>query len=134
MNAKEFPLLTQAENVFNAVKNELEVASLNPIDEAMPFVVECNASESTISAIINQAGRQVALMSRTLQGSELPYPAVEKEATPIIEAVRGSYIAPIAQLVSALDFNFERAVEGSILTAGKRLSLKNLNVIIRAIN
>ena len=31
-------------------------------------------------------------------------------------------IAPIAQLVSALDFNFERAVEGSILTAGKRLS------------
>ena len=41
---------------------------------------------------------------------------------------------PIAQLVSALDFNFERAVEGSILTAGKRLSLKNLNVIIRAIN
>ena len=38
------------------------------------------------------------------------------------------------QLVSALDFNFERAVEGSILTAGKRLSLKNLNVIIRAIN
>ena len=31
-------------------------------------------------------------------------------------------------------FNFERAVEGSILTAGKRLSLKNLNVIIRAIN
>ena len=33
-------------------------------------------------------------------------------------------IAPIAQLVSALDFNFERADEGSILTAGKRLSLK----------
>ena len=30
--------------------------------------------------------------------------------------------------------NFERAVEGSILTAGKKLSLKNLNVIIRAIN
>ena len=43
-------------------------------------------------------------------------------------------IAPIAQLVSVLDFIFERAVEGSILTAGKRLSLKNLNVIIRAIN
>ena len=43
-------------------------------------------------------------------------------------------IAPIAQLVSALYFNFERAVEGSILTAGKRLSLINLNVIIQAIN
>ena len=34
------------------------------------------------------------------------------------------YIAPIAQSVSTLDFTFERAVEGSILTAGKMLSLK----------
>ena len=36
----------------------------------------------------------------------------------------GCCIAPIAQSVSALDFNFEGVVEGSILTAGKRLSLK----------
>ena len=44
-------------------------------------------------------------------------------------------IAPIAQLVSALDLVTSSVqVEGSILTAGKRLSLKNLNVIIRAIN
>ena len=55
MNAKEFPLSTQAENAFNAVKMELEVASLNPIDKAMPFVVECDASESTISTTLNQA-------------------------------------------------------------------------------
>ena len=42
---------------------------------------------------------------------------------------------PIAQLVSALDLVTSSVqVEGSILTAGKRLSLKNLNVIIRAIN
>ena len=44
-------------------------------------------------------------------------------------------LAPIAQLVSALDLETSSVqVEGSILTAGKRLSLKNLNVIIRAIN
>ena len=43
--------------------------------------------------------------------------------------------APIAQLVSALDLVTSSVqVEGSILTAGKRLSLKNLNLIIRAIN
>ena len=83
VNAKEFHVSTQAENAFNAVKKELD-----PIDEAMPFVVECDASESTISATLNQAGRPVAFMSRTLQGSELHYPAVEKEATAIIEAVR----------------------------------------------
>ena len=38
-------------------------------------------------------------------------------------------ISPIAQLVSALDLVTSSVqVEGSILTAGKRLSLKNLNV------
>ena len=69
MNAKEFPLLTQAENTFNkknVVKKELEVASLNPIDEAMPFVLECDASESTISATMNQVGRPVVIMSRII--------------------------------------------------------------------
>ena len=38
----------------------------------------------------------------------------------------------IAQSVRALDFNIDRAVGGSILTAGKKL--KNRNVTIRAIN
>ena len=88
VNAKEFRLSTQAENAFNAIKKELEVASLNPIDEAMPFVVEYDASESAISATLNQAGRPVTFMSRTLQDSELHYPAVEKEATAIVETVR----------------------------------------------
>ena len=37
-------------------------------------------------------------------------------------------------IVSALDFNFERVVEGSILTAGKTVESENLNIIIRAIN
>ena len=37
-------------------------------------------------------------------------------------------------ICSALDFNFERAVRGPILTVGKKLSLKNLNGTIRAIN
>ena len=40
VNAKGFPLSTQAENAFNAVKKELEVQSLNHIAEAMPFVIE----------------------------------------------------------------------------------------------
>ena len=59
VKAKELSLLTRGENAFNAVKKELEVASLDHIDEVMPFVVECDAYESTISAILNQAGRPV---------------------------------------------------------------------------
>ena len=54
----------------------------------MPFVVECDASDVAISTTLNQGGRPVAFMSRTLHGSELHYPAVKKEATAIIKAVR----------------------------------------------
>ena len=39
MNAKEFPLSNQADNAFNSVKKELEVASLNPIDEPCPLLL-----------------------------------------------------------------------------------------------
>ncbi|XP_048577994.1 uncharacterized protein LOC125559879 [Nematostella vectensis] len=86
--ATTFPLNAEALNAFNALKKELESATLHSIDESVPFEVECDASEVAISATLNQGGRPVAFMSRTLQGSELHYPPVEKEAMAIIEAVR----------------------------------------------
>ena len=70
------------------LKRELERATLQSIDESQPFVVECDASEFCVSATLNQCGRPVAFMSRTLHRSELHYPPVEKEATASIEAVR----------------------------------------------
>ena len=87
-STQSFPLSQSALNAFTILKKELAAASLVPIDESMPFVVECDASDTTLSATLNQGGRPVAFMSRTLQGSELHHPPIEKEATAIIEAVR----------------------------------------------
>ena len=83
-NVNIFPLCSSPLAAFNTLRKELERASLNPIDESLPFVVECDASEVALSATLNQDGRSVAFMSRTLQNSELHYPPVEKEVTTII--------------------------------------------------
>ena len=87
-DVKSFPLNAKALEAFNVLKSNLENATLKSIDESKPFVVECNASDFAVSATLNQGGRPVAFMSRTSQGSELHYPAIEKEATAIIESIR----------------------------------------------
>ena len=89
-NTKVFPISKdiKALQAFQLLKQELESAALHSIDESKAFVVECDASEVAVCATLNQDGRPVAFMSRTLQGGELHYPAIEKEATAIIEAIR----------------------------------------------
>ena len=62
-------------------------AALRSIHKSMLFVVKCDVSDVAISATLNQGDRPVAFMSRTLYGSEF-YPAVEKEAAAIMEAVQ----------------------------------------------
>ena len=88
LNVTIYPLSSKAINASNLLKTDMESVAYRPIDEGFPFVVECDASETTLSSTLNQGGRPVALMSRTLQGSEMHYPPVDKEATAIIEAVR----------------------------------------------
>ena len=85
---KIFPLTDSALKSFELLKTELARATLRSIDESLPFTVECDTSDIAVSATLNQGDRPVAFMSRTLQGSERHYPAFEKEAMAIIEAVR----------------------------------------------
>ena len=85
--ATTFLLGKEALAAFSSLKKELESATLHSIDESLPFVVESDASEIALSATLNQGGRPVAFMSRTLQSSELHYPAVEKEAMAITGAI-----------------------------------------------
>ena len=84
---KTVPLSGDALNSFTLLKSELANVALHSIDELAPFV-ECDASDVAVSATLNQRGRPVAFMSRTLQGRKVHYPACEKEATALIEAIR----------------------------------------------
>ena len=61
---------------------------MSSINEHIPFVVECDASDVAISASLNQNERPVPYMSITLSATERRYPAVKKEALAIIESVR----------------------------------------------
>ena len=87
-NTVSFPLDQKALASFNASKDELSHVVLSPINEDMRFVGECDASDVAISVSLSQNGRPVAFLSKTLSGAERHYPAVEKEALPIIESVR----------------------------------------------
>ena len=52
-------LCKEAIDSFNTLKGDMESAALRPIDEGVPFVVECDALETTLSATLNQRGRPV---------------------------------------------------------------------------
>jgi len=86
-NANQFPLDKQCVDDFESLKTTTADASKQTVDELLPFVVGCGASDVTVSATLNQIRRPVAFMSSSLSQSELHYSSGE-EATAIIEAVR----------------------------------------------
>lgn len=59
VQATNFSLDETALSAFSMLKKELERATLQSIDESLPFVVECDASEVALSATLNQGGQPV---------------------------------------------------------------------------
>ena len=88
LEADTFPLNENALFAFNSLKAQLVDATLQSIDENVPFVVETDASDFAIAAVLNQGGRPVAFFSRSLKHSEKSHPSIEKEACSVIEALR----------------------------------------------
>ena len=86
--ADRFPLPAVAVSAFKKLQEDLAKATLEVIDEKLPFVIETDASENAISATLNQQNRPVAFFSRMLNKHELKHSSIEKEAAAIVEAVR----------------------------------------------
>ena len=73
-----FPLLNNAISAFHLMKNKRTDATLQPTDEAVPFIVETDASDFTIAATLNQNGKPIAFHARILSTLEQRNSAVEK--------------------------------------------------------
>ena len=83
-----FPSSKDALNAFHVMKNKLSQATLQLIDEDLPFTVETDASDSAIAATLNQNNKPVAFHAQTLSSTEQKHSSVEKEAYAIVEALR----------------------------------------------
>ncbi|GFW06173.1 retrovirus-related Pol polyprotein from transposon opus [Trichonephila clavipes] len=88
LGKKQFPLSRDAVLTFNSLKDDVANAALATIEDDIPFRVETDSSDFVIGATLSQAGRPVAIFSRTLYASELRHSSPEKEAYAIVESLR----------------------------------------------
>jgi len=79
VQTKTFPLSEEAVRALKVMKTKLAEATLQPIDESVPFAVETDASDFAIGATLNQKGKPVAFHARTLSSAEQKHSSVEKE-------------------------------------------------------
>ncbi|BHF58188.1 hypothetical protein SprV_0100113800 [Sparganum proliferum] len=73
---------------FDALKEELVKATVATVQYNTPLVVETDASDVAIAAILNQNGRPVAFFSRSLSPNKRHNSAIEKEAYAVVESIR----------------------------------------------
>lgn len=85
---KKFPIGEEAIDALRVLKKNLSTATLQAVDENLPFTLETDASEFVVAATLSQGGRPVAFHAQTLQSSERNHHSVEKEAFAILVAIR----------------------------------------------
>ena len=78
----------QHTDAFNAVKRMVcqEVLLAYP-DPNIPYVIDTDASDTQLGAVITQNGNPVAFYSRKLTGAQSRYPIPDKEALSIVETL-----------------------------------------------
>jgi len=135
----KLPLDGEALSAFNELKKLLSNASLTTIQNGVPFEVETDVSGYAINAILSQGGRSshLCLVHHIVKKY---YPAVEKEATAVIKAIRrwshflkGRHFLIITDQ-RAISFIFDQRNRGKIKNSkilSWRLELSQLSYDIR---
>ena len=77
-----------AQEAILKLKTQLAEVTLAAPNYKVPFVIETDASDNALGATLNQNGRPIAFMSRSLSKEEQKQSIIERETAAIIEAVR----------------------------------------------